>query len=146
MIVVPMGKSDLSDVLALYEQLIGTKEELSKAEKQWNEIKKDERCKILVAKDDHGKVLGTAMCILCPSLTENGRPFLVVENVIVSDECQGKGVGTLLFHAVDQFALHHQCSYSILVSSAHRTKAHQFYEKAGYCDSVKGFRKVYNFK
>lgn len=141
-----MREADLPEILALYQQLIGRMESLSETQKRWREMEKDPRCRIFVAREESGKICGTAMCYSCPSLTEEGRPFLVVENVVVSEECRGMGVGKLLFEEIDRFAEENRCSYSILVSSEHRSGAHRFYKKIGYSDPVKGFRKLYHFE
>jgi GNAT superfamily N-acetyltransferase len=70
-------------------------------------------------------------------------PFLVIEDVIVKDRNRGKGIGRKLMESLDEFAKNKNCAYAVLVSSAFRKGAHQFYEKAGFTDSVIGFRKVY---
>lgn len=84
--------------------------------------------------------VGTAMGIVCCGLDGT---FLVVENVVVREECRSAGVGQKLFDELDRIAVENNCAYSILVSSDFRSGAHKFYEKMGYVDGVKGFRKLY---
>ena len=97
---------------------------------------------ILVVKDNDA-LIGTAMGVCCKTPVMAGTNFLVVENVVVAESAKRKGVGRLLFEALDRFAAEKDCSYAILCSSTFRTGAHAFYEKMGYTDDVKGFRKLY---
>ena len=130
----PAKQQDLPELVELYQQLIGEKEELQE----------DAKATVLVAEDTAlHKVVATAMCIFCPSLIMGGRPFLVIEDVVVSQQCRGQGIGTILFEEIDRLAQREGCSYSMLVSSDFRKEAHQFYGKAGFQDPVKGFRKIY---
>jgi GNAT superfamily N-acetyltransferase len=134
---------DLAGIAALYQELLGTPQSLSNIQRHFSQINENPMYRVLVAKDENKTVLGTVMCVICNSWTEGCRPFLVVENVVVSKQVRGLGIGKQLFEAVDQFALEHRCSYSLLVSSAFRKSAHQFYHAIGYTDAVKGFRKCY---
>lgn len=87
-----------------------------------------------------GTMVGTAMGVIITALDGN---FMVVENVVVSEQCRGQGVGKLILKELDRFALENQCTYAILVSSGFRKNAHKFYEAVGYVDDVRGFRKNY---
>ena len=49
----------------------------------------------------------------------------------------------MLFDKIETYAKEQQCVYSILVSSGFRKEAHLFYEKIGYTEDVKGFRKLF---
>ena len=89
---------------------------------------------------DGDKVIGSSMGIVCIALD---APFLVVENVIVSGECRGQGVGRKIFEALDEFALKNQCEYALLVSSGFRKGAHRFYEAVGYTEAERVLRLYY---
>ncbi|HSV95607.1 MAG TPA: GNAT family N-acetyltransferase [Spirochaetota bacterium] len=90
-----------------------------------------------------GEILaGTAMGIVCRDLVGGCRPFLVVENVVVSEERRGKGIGKALMAALEREAEERRCLYINIVSGMHRTGAHRFYESVGYPpDAARGFRK-----
>ncbi|MBS7174591.1 putative acetyltransferase [uncultured Ruminococcus sp.] len=140
----PAKQQDLPELVELYQQLIGEKEELAEVQKRFARMQEDAKATVLVAEDTAlHKVVATAMCIFCPSLIMGGRPFLVIEDVVVSQQCRGQGIGTILFEEIDRLAQREGCSYSMLVSSDFRKEAHQFYGKAGFQDPVKGFRKIY---
>lgn len=94
---------------------------------------------LLIAREGDA-VLGTVTGICCRALS---MPFLVIEDVVVREDCRGKGVGKQLMDELDRFALENKCEYAILVSSGFRKEAHKFYEKQGFTEDVRGFRKGY---
>lgn len=90
-----------------------------------------------------GMLLGSVMGVICHDLVGTCRPFMVVENVIVSAKAQGMGVGKKLMLALEQMANDHDCAYIMFCSSSYRKDAHRFYESLGYkLDEVQGFRKM----
>ena len=130
---------DIPDLLELYTALIPFETSLEKSVEIYKEMLLDENYFLMVAKENN-RVIGSALGICCNGLIE---PFLVIEDVIVKEGLRGKGIGKKLMESLDEFAKNKHCGYAILVSSAHRTGAHKFYERAGFIDSVVGFRKVY---
>ena len=141
MIIKKLSIDEIPELIKLYDELVPVKNELEVLQKKYQEIINNDDYIILVAKEE--EIVGTAMGICCKTLAFNGKNFLVVEDVIVSDKYRGKGIGRKLFDALDNFASDKNCAYSILVSSDFRVEAHTFYEKMGYIDGVKGFRKGY---
>ncbi len=67
---------------------------------------------------------------------------MVVENVIVAKEMRQQGVGKMLMDKIERAAEARGCRYIMLVSSANRIEALNFYPRLGY-DSVgyRGFKK-----
>lgn len=141
MIIKKLSIDEIPELIKLYDELVPVKNELEILQKKYQEILNNDDYIILVAKEDN--IIGTAMGICCKTLAFKGKNFLVVEDVIVSDKYRRKGIGRKLFEALDNFAIDKNCAYSILVSSDFRLEAHIFYEKMGYIDGVKGFRKGY---
>ena len=140
MIIEKLNIDDLPQVLELYNNLTPFETPISKSIETYEEMLMDENYYLAVAKEDN-KIVGTALGICCRSLEVS---FLVIEDVVVKDGLRGKGVGKRLMEALDEFSKTKNCAYSILVSSAHRDAAHKFYEKSGFVDEVRGFRKVYD--
>lgn len=103
------------------------------------EMQQDARYYLAVACEGE-QVVGTAMGVLCHDLCGECRPFMVIENVIVSQVYRGKGVGRGLLQELERWGRAQGCTYIDLVSSAFRTQAHRFYEAMGY-SSEGGFRK-----
>jgi len=109
-----------------------------------------ERYREMMIRDDYflavaregDEILGTATGIVCRALS---MPFLVVEDVIVKTACRSMGIGGKLLAELDKFAMANRCQYAILVSSGFRQDAHRFYEKQGYTEDVRGFRKGYEY-
>lgn len=85
-------------------------------------------------------VLGTVTGVCCHILLGS---FLVIEDMVVREDCRGMGIGKKLMAAMDEFAIQNGCLYAILVSSGFRKEAHAFYKKQGFVEDVCGFRKGY---
>ena len=94
---------------------------------------------LLIAREGD-QVLGTATGICCHTLF---TPFMVIEDVVVKEGLRGQGIGRGLMEELDRFAVKRGCGYAILVSSGFRVQAHAFYEKMGFTQDVRGFRKGY---
>lgn len=134
---------DMPEVAALYDELAPMKKnDPAVCSERYRSMMDRDDLVVLAARED-GRMIGTAMGILCPSLLFGGKPFLVIEDVIVTEKCRGRGVGRALLDALDELALENGCSYAILVSSGFRAGAHAFYQKLGFTDDVRGFRKGY---
>ena len=134
--------ADMPELIALYQELVPWEHSVKCAEEIYRRMESDDHYFVLAA-DDGTRVLGTAMGICCLSLACGGKNFLVIEDVIVKEECRNMGIGKMLFHALDEYAVRHNCKYAILVSSGFRVGAHAFYEKMGFVEEVRGFRKGY---
>lgn len=90
-----------------------------------------------------GDVLaGTVMGVVCLDPVGDGRPFLVVENLVVSTAFRRQGQGRRLLDALEDRARERRCRYALLVSGAARTEAHAFYAALGYAATpASGFKK-----
>lgn len=134
-----MLPEDLEQIQVLYKELVPEGCPLDTIQKNYAKTCHLSHYALLVAKEG-SEVLGSAIGIVCTALD---TPFLVVENVIVREDCRGKGVGRAIFEELDRFAVENQCGYAMLASSGYRKGAHKFYEAIGYDDDVRGFRKYY---
>lgn len=97
----------------------------------------DDCCVFVVREGD--ALLGTVSGFCCRGL---GGNFLTIEDLIVAETLRGSGIGTKLMAAVEEFGRTRNCDYAIFVSSGFRKRAHHFYEKIGYTEDVRGFRKT----
>lgn len=59
---------------------------------------------MIVAEED-GKVIGTSMLTIVPNLTHGGKPWIIVENVVVDNEYRRTGAGKLLMEYIKTKAL-----------------------------------------
>lgn len=139
MIIEKMQHRHTLQVLALQQTLVPFTLDADSAETLYSTLQQDENYYIAVAREGD-TILGTATGVCCHGL---GGNFLVIEDFIVEESLRGKGIGTKLMAALDDFARSRNCIYAILVSSGFRKNAHKFYEKAGFIDDVRGFRKNY---
>lgn len=137
--IMKMLPGDIPQIQELYRELLEEHCPLSVMQRNYEYTAGRPDCLPVVAKKDE-VILGTATGFICTALD---APFMVVENVVVREDCRGMGIGRKLLKHLDTFAKENKCHYSLLVSSGFRKGAHKFYEAAGYTDDVRGFRKIY---
>jgi len=123
-------KEDLPEILSLLEGLSGTKPDQGKALKLFDETLKSKVYFTFVAVSD-GKIAGTASILLFPSL-QRGRPWGLIDNVVVGKDYRQKGVGRKLIEAAVKFAKGKDCYKIILTARFARTGAHEFWQKLGF--------------
>jgi GNAT superfamily N-acetyltransferase len=125
-------ESDLPALLTLYSELNPDDAPLPRASADaiWTAISKQQGRTILVAEVD-GSVAGTADCIVMPNLTRGGRAILFVENVVVADSFQRRGVGRRLMEAAVQLGESADC-YKVQLLAADDEYVHTFYEACGF--------------
>ena len=97
-------------------------------------------CEVIVAEED-GQVIGTSMLTIVPNLSHNGKPWIIVENVVVDNKYRRTGAGKLLMEYIKAKALETGCCKIQLMSDKRRTEeAHKFYKAIGYNATAEGFR------
>ena len=133
---------DLEQLNQIYLQLNESGSDPARMKSAFDSIRQNPDYYLLVAKRED-QIVGTLMGIVCHVLADNCKPFLVVENVVVREDYRRQGIAQKMFQRIEEWAKEKGCGYSLLVSGGARTWAHQFYEKVGYNDFVRGFRKIY---
>ena len=112
-----------------------------KAKKLVKKINADPQKYLLAAEDmDTGTLCGSLLGVVFEDICGDCRPILLIENVAVLPEYQGKGVGRAMFEEIERWGKEMDCHYEILVSGMQRTGAHKFYEALDFFE-VKGFKK-----
>lgn len=115
--------------------------DLEKMAGQIEKLKNDPQKYLLAAVDpENGKICGSLLGVVFEDICDEGKPILLVENVAVLEEYQGKGVGRQLFEEIERWGKEMDCHYEILVSGMDRVGAHQFYHALDFIE-VKGFKK-----
>lgn len=140
MVITIARRQDIPQILELYKALFDQPFEAKEIQEHYDTLMADPNTELLVVKDGD-EVLGTCVVIVCTGLAEK---FTVIEDVVVAENTRGRGIGKMIFDEVDRISAQNRCSYAILVSSGFRLGAHAFYEKMGYVDDVRGFRKIYS--
>lgn len=141
----PAHIGDLRALVALLQQLSLGEEQredtstLVAYEAAFAAIDADPRQTLLVATDD-GVPVATAALVVVPNLSHGGRPYAIVEDVVVDASVRGRGYGEALIRHVIGLAREAGCYKLSLTSNRARTDAHRFYERLGLAQSHFGFR------
>lgn len=140
--IVELSKDDLAGLKKLYDNgFEGTKTDFVKMNEGYDWMKDNPDYTILCAKYEN-EIVGTLMGVANREIIGECRPFLVIENVVVSDKHRRMGIGSLLMAGIEKVAIEKNCSFMMLISRMHRKEAHKFYESVGFSgDIAKGFKK-----
>jgi GNAT superfamily N-acetyltransferase len=125
--------SDLVPVLELYKHLLSHDDpapELEELEQIWISFLSNSAMTSLVAEVE-SKAIGTCTLIIVPNLTRGGRPYALIENVVVHSDYQKKGVGRQMIEHAIEMARQANC-YKIMLLSGSDNKNHVFYERLGF--------------
>ncbi|MBQ1053116.1 GNAT family N-acetyltransferase [Micromonospora sp. C51] len=87
-----------------------------------------------------GTAVGTVDSIVVPNLTRGGRPYMLVENVVVARSARRQGVANRMFDALIGLARAAGCYKVQLLSHVDRSDAHMFYESRGLRPVAQGYR------
>lgn len=105
----------------------------------FDEIAGDPRQQLFVL-EAAGRVIGTACLIVVPNLSHRGRPYALVENVVVDADSRNAGHGELLMRHAMAEAQRAGCYKLALTSNKQRPDAHRFYQRLGFRATSEGFR------
>jgi GNAT superfamily N-acetyltransferase len=142
--------SDLPSLLKLYDHLRGglswaksSPTPVSPAHKRaLAQIIKDPRQHTLVT-THKGKIVGTCTLYILPRVYYRGKPWAILDSIVVAEGVQGLGTGThLIKHAIG-LAKKAGCGQVNLTSNTQRKRAHRFYESLGFEPTYVGFKLVF---
>lgn len=137
MVIEKLRKEHVLQAVTLQQQIVPYAIDPGYAVRHYETMEQHADCRVIVAREED-TLLGTVSGFCCHAL---GGNFLVIEDLIVTETLRGGGIGTKLMAAAEAFGREMNCDYAIFVSSGFRKRAHQFYEKIGYTEDVRGFRK-----
>jgi len=89
-------------------------------------------------------LVGTCTVNLCANLSWSGRPYAIIENVIVSRASRGQGVGKAILQYAMSFAQQAGCYKVALMTGSKDPATLEFYESAGFSPSKQGYQKRFN--
>lgn len=105
----------------------------------FEEVAADWRQQLLVAEAE-GRIVATLTLVVVPNLSYRGRPWAVIENIVVDAGERGSGYGeTLMRHAVEE-ARRAGCYRVSLTCNKRRAEARRFYERLGFVATHEGYR------
>lgn len=141
LIVKPVSEIDLPELIRLNKELIDEECNLEKMRALFHVIQQESNYYLLGAYVE-GHLVGSLTGIVCHDLFGRCIPYMLVENVIVSDGNRQGGVGSKLMGEIERIAKERGCRYVMLISSAERKAAHVFYHARGYkSEDYRGFKK-----
>ncbi len=144
MIIDALSAGDIPRLSELYGYLSGKGVDAGTIAATFRKISGNDDYYLLGARSDDRYLVGTVMAVVCHDPATGGRPFMVMENLVIDPGWQRKGAGSMLVREAESIARKRNCIYLQFCSSSHRTGAHAFYEEAGFDPGeVKGFRKYF---
>ena len=137
-------RADLPELVRLYSELSlddprEDPAELERYEAAFAAISEAGGHHVLVAESE-GRLVGSATVIIEPNLTYKGTPFALIENVVVTRNARGSGIGAQIINACIEIARDAGCYKVTLTSNKRRTEAHAFYERLGFKATHEGFQ------
>src|SRR5262245_27957023 len=137
--------SDLPRLVELLQQLSidepreSPDEPLDAYRRAFARIDSDPNQQLLVAESE-GRIVGTLVVVVIANLSHRGKPWAVVENVVVDAAARGQGVGEALLREAEVIARAAGCFKLSLTSNKRRADAHRFYGRLGFRATHEGFR------
>lgn len=94
----------------------------------------------VVIAQQSGKAVGTCTLIVCPNLSWSGRPFGIIENVIVDAASRGRGIGKAVLSFAVEHARQQGCYKVALMTGSQDEGTHQFYRSANFQATKTGYQ------
>jgi GNAT superfamily N-acetyltransferase len=104
-------------------------------------LRDDLQYHVLVHEEESGALTGTVFAVISEDIGGEGRPFMVMDNLVVAARARGQGVATALMEELETIARARDCALIMMVSGEQRAEAHQLYDRLGYTVPVRGFKK-----
>ena len=105
----------------------------------FEEIVADRRQRLLVV-EAQGRIVGSAALIIVPNMSRQGRPYAIIENIVIDTDARGAGYGGKLVRYAIEEARKAGCYKLSLTSNKRRPDAHRFYERLGFQATHEGYR------
>ena len=139
--------ADLDNLLHLYDHLRGGLSYVKRKPMQATALHKkalaamlkNKQVQVLVA-EEHGRLVGTCTLYILDRVYWRGRPWGVLDSIVVSGSQQGKGLGSQLIKHAVKVCRKAGCSQLNLTSNTQRLRAHIFYESLGFEKTYIGFK------
>ena len=141
-----LAEKDLQGLKELYRGFWGEESDIGKMEAIFGRLERNEDYLLLVAEVD-GVLAGSVQGVVCYELYGACRPFLVMENLIVDDDFQHRGIARQLIRRLEELAEQRGCYQMLFITEEDRSGAVRFYEKRGFNSrSHVGFKRAIGLK
>lgn len=131
---------DFEGACVLYRQLGGQLAVLEgvDGDARWKELLNHPGSSVFVA-DDCDVLLGIVSLHLLPNMTNMGRPYAMIENVVTDNRHRGEGIGRQVMQAAIEYAWQHNAYKIMLLTGKGREDggAVGFYERLGFSSDEK---------
>ena len=134
-------RKDLAGLAALYEFFWDERSDIKKMNDMFTKLDADPAYIHLCYVGENGKIAGAVMGVVCCELYGDCRPFMVLENMIVSPNLRKNGIGQALYIELEKRAVLAGCRQIILVTEKERKDACGFYESLGFAKQSTGYKK-----
>lgn len=127
-------ENDLQDMITLYFQPDMDNGEVIALETARQKLVKTKQYpyyKVFIALLD-GKTVGTFELLIMDNFAHQGRPSGIIEDVVVAEAYQGRGIGKEMMRFAVERCKEQGCYKVALSSNLKRAKAHLFYESLGF--------------
>jgi N-acetylglutamate synthase-like GNAT family acetyltransferase len=91
-----------------------------------------------------GEVVGTCTINICSNLSWSGRPYAIIENVVVSEPQRNQGIGKALLAFAKNYCQQYGCYKVALLTDSKDPATHHFYKAAGFSGTKTGFQVRFN--
>jgi len=81
---------------------------------------------------DEGKIVSSVTLIVIENLTNNLRPYAVIENVVTHADYRGRHYATALMNRASEIAAEFGCYKIMLLTGSKRESTLRFYENCGF--------------
>lgn len=126
-----LGAADASEACALYRVLMPDVADTA----QFETILSHPGTFVAGA-NDGGRIVAMATLHLLPNMTQGGRPYGLIENVVAQDAYRGAGHARAVMEFLHDIAWTAQ-AYKIMLMTGRDTGARGFYENLGYSANQK---------
>ncbi|MES2730767.1 MAG: GNAT family N-acetyltransferase [Bacteroidota bacterium] len=132
-------EDELEKLLSLYKHLHANEDEVSPealSEAGQRIFTNDSTFIYFVIEKDDLLVSSCNLSII-PNLTRGARSIGLIENVVTHIDYRKQGLGKKVIEHTINYARAKNCYKVMLLSNAHKTEAHQFYERLGFDSGAK---------
>lgn len=127
-----LGQDDLEELLALYQHFDRVQPpDMVTARRRWDMILSTPGLHVFGVRAGD-RLVGSCVLQVTPNLREGGRPYALLENVVVHRDHRHQGIGAAMVQATLEEAWEAGCCKVMLLTGARNPYTQRFYVDAGF--------------